>query len=55
MANYKFVSVRDKEAFNVFEIFHIRWLLHHQVYQQQRGTIPDTVLRFLITQLSNYQ
>ena len=25
------ICVRDKEAFNLYEIFHVRWLLHHQV------------------------
>ena len=38
------ICVRDKEVFNLYEIFHVRWMLHHQVYQHKTIKIIDDMI-----------
>ncbi|KAF4074632.1 hypothetical protein AMELA_G00241620 [Ameiurus melas] len=34
-SNEKQICIRDKEALNMYELFHIRYLLHHNAYQHR--------------------
>lgn len=38
------ICVRDKEVFNLYELFHIRWSLHHRVYQHKTTKIIEEML-----------
>ena len=39
------LCVRDKEVFNLYELFHTRWSLHHRVYQHKtQAPIQDLLL-----------
>ena len=39
------ICVRDKEVFNLYELFHTRWSLHHRVYQHKtQAPIQDLLL-----------
>ena len=38
------ICVRDKEVFNLYELFHTRWSLHHRVYKHKtQAPIEDLV------------
>ena len=40
------LCVRDKEVFNLYELFHTRWSLHHRVYQHKtQAPIQDLILQ----------
>ncbi|XP_028392110.1 deoxynucleoside triphosphate triphosphohydrolase SAMHD1-like isoform X2 [Dendronephthya gigantea] len=40
------ICVRDKEVFNLYELFHTRWSLHHRVYRHKtQAPIQDLVLK----------
>ncbi|XP_046841918.1 deoxynucleoside triphosphate triphosphohydrolase SAMHD1-like [Xenia sp. Carnegie-2017] len=40
------ICVRDKEVFNLYELFHTRWSLHHRVYQHKtKAPIEDLLAR----------
>ncbi|XP_046842295.1 deoxynucleoside triphosphate triphosphohydrolase SAMHD1-like [Xenia sp. Carnegie-2017] len=40
------ICVRDKEVFNLYELFHTRWSLHHRVYQHKtHAPIEDLLAR----------
>ena len=40
------ICVRDKEVFNLYELFHTRWSLHHRVYQHKtQAPIEDLLAR----------
>ncbi|XP_057289717.1 deoxynucleoside triphosphate triphosphohydrolase SAMHD1-like [Hydractinia symbiolongicarpus] len=38
------VCVRDKEMFSLYELFHVRWALHHQVYQHKTTRIIEEMI-----------
>lgn len=38
------ICVRDKEIFNLYELFHTRWSLHHRVYQHKTTKIVEQML-----------
>ena len=38
------ICARDKEESNLYELFHIRWTLHRQVYQHRTGQIIGKML-----------
>ena len=39
------ICVREKEVFNLYELFHTRWSLHHRVYQHKtQAPIQDLLL-----------
>ena len=38
------VCVRDKEYLNLYEMFHMRWSLHHRVYQHKTTKIVEAML-----------
>lgn len=38
------ICVRDKEIFNLYELFHIRWSLHHRVYQHKTIKVVEEML-----------
>ena len=38
------ICIRDKEMFNTYELFHVRWSLHHQVYQHKTTKVVDEML-----------
>ncbi|XP_057289814.1 deoxynucleoside triphosphate triphosphohydrolase SAMHD1-like [Hydractinia symbiolongicarpus] len=38
------ICVRDKEMFNLYELFHVRWALHHQVYQHKTTRIIEEMI-----------
>ena len=40
------LCVRDKEVFNLYELFHTRWSLHHRVYKHKtQAPIEDLLLK----------
>ena len=39
------ICVRDKEDFNLYELFHTRWSLHHRVYQHKTQAPIEDLLR----------
>ena len=40
------ICVRDKEMFNLYQLFHTRWSLHYRVYQHKtKASIEDLLLR----------
>ena len=40
------ICVREKEVFNLYELFHTRWSLHHRVYQHKtQAPIHDLLLK----------
>ncbi|XP_046843278.1 deoxynucleoside triphosphate triphosphohydrolase SAMHD1-like [Xenia sp. Carnegie-2017] len=40
------ICVRDKEVFNLYELFHTRWSLHHRVYQHKtQAPIEDLLFQ----------
>ena len=38
------ICARDKERFNLYELFHMRWSLHHRVYQHKTTKIVECML-----------
>ena len=38
------ICVRDKEYLNLYEMFHMRWSLHHRVYQHRTTKIVEAML-----------
>eukprot|EP00794_Sanderia_malayensis_P018294 gene18294-20117_t len=38
------ICARDKEKFNLYELFHTRWSLHHKVYQHKTTKIIEQML-----------
>ena len=38
------ICVRDKEYLNLYEMFHMRWSLHHRVYQHRITKIVEAML-----------
>lgn len=38
------ICVRDKECFNLYELFHTRWSLHHRVYQHKTTKIIEAMI-----------
>ena len=38
------ICVRDKEVFNLYELFHTRWSLHHRVYQHKTHAAIEHLL-----------
>ena len=38
------ICVRDKEYLNLYEMFHMRWSLHHRVYQHKTTKIVEAMI-----------
>ena len=38
------ICVREKEVFNLYELFHTRWSLHHRVYQHKTHGVIEHLL-----------
>ena len=38
------ICVRDKEVFNLYQLFHTRWSLHHRVYQHKTTKIIEQMI-----------
>ena len=45
------ICVRDKEIFNLYELFHIRWSLHHRVYQHKTIKVIESMLCEALSQV----
>ena len=45
------ICVREKEIFNLYELFHIRWSLHHRVYQHKTTKVIERMLCEALSQV----
>lgn len=47
------ICVRDKEMFSLYELFHVRWALHHQVYQHKTTRIIEEMICQAMVKVDN--